>query len=699
MPPKKKTKIATKAKSTKKPAATTPAVDWAHVARLLLTSRTIDEIEEQELAPAGKVTYQFSSKGHELSQILLGLQMTQGHDAATVYYRSRPFMLAAGLTPQEAFAADMARTGSPSEGRDVGVVYSLPPRRGVTVLPSSGDVGAQYTPAAGWAQAVTYYQNELKDKDWKGAIAVALGGDGSVATNGFWAALTIATTLELPMLFFIEDNGYGISVPRHYQTPGGDISANLASFKNLKLTTGSGTQPAEAAGLIADAVAYVRSGKGPALLKLNVPRLTGHTFGEDQTAYKSDKQLKEERSRDPIETLRKHLGAKFDWDGLKAEVERDVRAQLAAAEQNPEPASMTGTLHLFGSGEYRAQVPPALNKPAPTFGTEAAESGPRINMSEAIRRTMEVELEHNPRLLVFGEDVGPRGGVHRVTLDLQKKYGIARVFDTSLSEEGIIGRAAGMAFAGLAPLPEIQFRKYADPATEQINDTGWVRWRTNGKFAAPVVIRIPVGYSKKTGDPWHSVSGEAIYAHSLGWRVAMPSNAADAVGLLRAALRGQDPTIFLEHRALYDTPPSRRPYPGDDYALPFGQAAILQPGSQLTVVSWGEMVHRCLEAAEPFAGQVEILDLRTVSPWDREAVLASVRKTGRCLVAHEDTHTGGFGGEIAATVAQDAFAYLDAPVSRITTPDALIPYNIALMNTIIPSVEALRTRIEDLLKW
>lgn len=695
--------VAKKAKKTARPKsprkAAAPQIDWAQVARLLLTSRTIDEIEEQELAPAGKVTYQFSSKGHELSQILLGLQFTQGHDAATVYYRSRPFMLAAGLTPQEAFAADMARTGSPSEGRDVGVVYSLPPRRGVTVLPSSGDVGAQYTPAAGWAQAITYYQNELKDKDWKNAIAVALGGDGSVATNGFWAALTIATTLELPMLFFIEDNGYGISVPRHYQTPGGDISANLQSFKNLKITTGSGTAPAEAASLIADAVGYVRSGAGPALLKLNVPRLTGHTFGEDQTAYKSEKQLKEERSRDPIETLRKHLGAKFDWDGLKAEVEHDVRKQLAAAEQNPEPAALTGTLHLLASGEHRAQVPHTLNKPALRFDAQPAADGARINMSEAIRRTMEVELEHNPRLLIFGEDVGPRGGVHRVTLDLQKKYGAARVFDTSLSEEGIIGRAAGIALAGLTALPEIQFRKYADPATEQINDTGWIRWRTNGKFAAPVVIRIPVGYSKKTGDPWHSVSGEAIYAHSLGWRVAMPSNAADAVGLLRAALRGQDPTIFLEHRALYDTPPSRRPYPGDEYALPFGQAAIVQLGSQLTVVSWGEMLHRCLEAAEPFAGQVEIIDLRTVSPWDREAVLASVRKTGRCLVAHEDTHTGGFGGEIAATVAQDAFAYLDAPVSRITTPDALIPYNIALMNTIIPSVEALRTRIEELLKW
>jgi 2-oxoisovalerate dehydrogenase E1 component len=694
MPPKKK---ATRPKA--KSAAAKLSVDWEQVARLLLTSRTIDEIEEQELAPAGKVPYQFSSKGHELSQILLGLQLTQGHDAATVYYRSRPFMLAAGLTPQEAFAADMARTGSPSEGRDVGVVYSMPPRRGVTVLPSSGDVGAQYTPAAGWAQAATYYEKELKDKEWRGAIAVCLGGDGSTATNGFWAALTIATTLKLPMLFFIEDNGYGISVPRHFQTPGGDISTNLASFKNLRITSGPGTEPTKTAALIAEAVAYVRAGNGPALLRLEVPRLTGHTFGEDQTAYKSEKQLKEERSRDPLVAMRNQLGAKFDWKSLEAEVQNHVREQLAAAEQNPNPPSYSGTLHLFASGEHRAQVPPALEKPAPTFGSAPAADGARINMSEAIRRTMEGELERNPRLLIFGEDVGPRGGVHRVTLDLQKKYGERRVFDTSLSEEGIIGRASGMAMAGLTPLPEIQFRKYADPATEQINDTGWIRWRTHGKFASPVVIRIPVGYSKKTGDPWHSVSGEAIYAHSLGWRVAMPSNAADAAGLLRAALRGQDPTIILEHRALYDTPPARRPHPGDDYCVAFGQAALVQPGAELTIVSWGEMLHRCLEAAEPFAGRVEILDLRTVSPWDKQAVLASVRKTGRCLIAHEDSHTGGFGGEIAATIAEEAFAFLDAPVVRVATADAPIPYNIPLMNTLIPSVETLRTKVEELLKW
>lgn len=692
MPPTKKKKTTARKKK-----SISPQYDWREVARLMLTSRTIDEIEESELAPQGKVTYQFSSKGHELAQVLLGHSLDHPHDAATVYYRSRPFMLAAGLKPREAFAADMARTGSPSEGRDVGVVYSMPRRRGATVLPSSGDVGAQYTPAAGWAQAITYYQQELAEKDWKGAIAVALGGDGSVAANGFWAALTIATTLELPMLFFIEDNGYGISVPRNFQTPGGNISANLKSYQNLHIITGSGTQPETTGKLVTDAVAYVRGGKGAALLHLQVPRLTGHTFGEDQTAYKTKKQLAEENSRDPLMAMRKLLSA-ADWASLQSEVEADVRAQLAEAESASGPALDSGLQHLF-AGNQAPQVPQAHTRPVIELSEDADSEGPRINMSEAIRRTMEVELQANPRLVIFGEDVGPRGGVHRVTLDLQAKFGQRRVFDTSLSEEGIVGRAAGMAMAGLTPLPEIQFRKYADPATEQINDTGWVRWRTAGKFSAPVVIRIPVGYSKKTGDPWHSVSGEAIYAHSLGWRVAMPSNAADAVGLLRSALHGEDPTIFLEHRALYDTPPSRRPYPGDGYALPFGKAAIVQSGSDLTIVSWGEMLHRCIEAAHPFADRVEILDLRTVSPWDKEAVLASVRKTGKALIAHEDGHTAGFGAEIAATLAQECFTSLDAPVQRMAVPDTPIPFNIPLMNAIIPTVDQLRSRMEELLGW
>ncbi len=664
-------------------------LNWHEVAKLVLTARTIDEIEENELVPVGKITYQFSSKGHELAQVLFGLALGQGHDGAGVYYRSRPFMLASGLTPREAFAADMALTGSPSEGRDVGVVYSMQGRDGrATVLPSSGDVGAQYTPAAGWAQAVRYHAAVLGDESWANAIAVSLGGDGSVASNGFWAALTIATTQQLPMVFFVEDNGFGISVPGRFQTPGGDIASNLASFQNLKIITGSGTDPNETPAKIFEAVSHARNGNGPVLLRLRVPRLTGHTYGEDQSVYKSAALIEEEWSRDPVSNLEAFLDGQVDWTRLKAEVETEVRSALSEALELPGPDLDGVHLHLF-------REPVTVRKPA----VPAAADGWRINMGEAIRRTLEFELEKEPKMMVFGEDVGPRGGVHRVTLGLQAKFSEDRVFDTSLSEEGIMGRAQGLALAGLRPVPEIQFRKYADPAYEQMHDTGWVRWRTAGKFSVPVVVRIPFGFSRKTGDPWHSVSDEAVFAHMQGWQIVVPSNAADAVGLLRTALRGADPTIFLEHRALYDSAVSRRPYPGDDYLLPFGQAAVLQDGTQLTVVSWGEMVHRCLEAAEAFSNRVEVIDLRTISPWDKTTVLASVRKTGRLLVAHEDTQTAGFAGEIIATVIHEAFEYLDAPVGRVTTPDVPIPYNIAAMNAVIPGVDVLRIRMEETLLY
>jgi len=685
---------------TKKNSTIKQSVDWLQVARLMLISRTIDQIEEEELAPKGTINYQFSSKGHELAQILLGLHLDHPHDAATVYYRSRPLMLALGLEPVEAFAADMARIGSPSEGRDVGVVYSMPPRNGATVLPSSGDVGAQYTPAAGWGQAITYHSETLKNKSWNRALAVALGGDGSVATNGFWAALTIATTLELPMLFFIEDNGYGISVPKDFQTPGGNIAENLASFKNLTILTGSGTEPQECAKLVAKSVNAVRAGTGPVLLKLDVPRLQGHTFGEDQTAYKTVAQLKTEAKNDPLLAIEKFMEGQLDWQKLKAEIDTEIRAALKKASALGAPKKGSSQDYLFhnSSQQQVVQVPPEFSRP-PLGESDAPETkGPRINMSEAIRQTMELELEANPNLLIFGEDVGPRGGVHRVTLDLQSKFGENRVFDTSLSEEGIIGRAVGLALAGLSPLPEIQFRKYADPATEQINDLGWLRWRTAGKFEAPVVVRIPVGHSKKTGDPWHSVSAEAIYAHSLGWRIAMPSNAADAAGLLRSALRGHDPTLFLEHRALLDTPSARQPYPGDKFGLQFGQANRIQSGDALTIVSWGDMLHRCVEAAQDLDG-IEIIDLRTIIPWDKEMIERSVKKTGKCLIAHEDSITAGFGAEISATLTETCFTFLDAPIMRVATKDVPIPYNTELMQEVIPTVEDLSKALQRLLNW
>jgi 2-oxoisovalerate dehydrogenase E1 component len=670
----------------------------------MLLSREIDLLEEGELVPQGKVKYQFSAMGHELAQILLAHLLDHPHDAAAVYYRSRPFLLASGLTPAEALAADMALAGSPSEGRDVGVVFNLPHRDGPTILPASGDVGAQYTPAAGWAQAITYRQQVLGEEDWQGAVAAALGGDGSVAANGFWSALTIATTLRLPMLFFIEDNRYGISVSSHLQTPGGNIAANLASFGYLKVLDGDGTAPQETCELVSAAVRHARSGEGPCLLRLQVPRLRGHTFIDDQ-AYKSAEERADEAARDPLERMRdfldreKMLSAEA-WDELRSQ----VRSQLAAAREEavaaPVPDLAQATRHLFFEGAPPAQGGlRAENVALPTGSASPQSGGPRINLIDAVRRTLAHEMEVNPRLLVFGEDVGAKGGVHGATQDLQAHFGIERVFDTSLSEEGIIGRSAGLALAGLLPVPEIQFRKYADPAHEQISDLGTLRWRTANRFAAPVVVRMPVGYGKKTGDPWHSVTGEAVYAHTLGWRIAFPSNAADAVGLLRTALRGDDPTFFFEHRALLDTAEGRRPYPGDDYCLPFGQAARLLAGDELVVISWGEMVHRCLAAAKDFPGRVSLLDLRTIIPWDSPAVLEAVRQAGKVLIVHEDTYTAGFAAEISATVAAQAFTDLDAPVERLATPDIPIPYNVPMMEAVLPSVAKIRAKIEELLAF
>jgi 2-oxoisovalerate dehydrogenase E1 component len=309
-----------------------------------------------------------------------------------------------------------------------------------------------------------------------------------------------------------------------------------------------------------------------------------------------------------------------------------------------------------------------------------ATGGDMLRFAEAVRRTLAHELEVNPKVLVFGEDVGRKGGVHLVTEGLQRKFGDQRVFDTSLSEEGIIGRAVGLAISGLMPVAEIQFRKYADPAAEQLNNCGTMRWRTNNRFAAPIVVRMPGGFGKDVGDPWHSLSDEVRFAHAYGWQVAMPSNSADAVGLLRTAMRGANPTIFFEHRSLLMTGDGSARYPGDDYLLPFGRANVIRKGRDITVVT------------------VELIDLRTVAPWDKMRVLESVGKTGRCLIVHEDNVTAGFGAEIAATVAQEAFWYLDAPVVRVAPNDIPVAYHTDLLNAVVPTVERIAGRIEALLR-
>ena len=669
--------------------------DWKSVLRTVFVSRALDALEETRLVPDRKVLYQFCARGHDVTQVLLGLQLTGRRDAVSPYYRSRPLALTLGLSAEEALASTMMRSEGMSGGRDVGVVINRPNRNGPCLLPACGGVGTQYTPATGWAQALVYRGRILKDPEVAGSIAVAHGGEASTATNGFWASLNIATTERLPLLFFIEDNGYGISVPSSRQTPGGDIAANLGSFRNLQIMSGDGSEPLAAAALIENAVRAVRGGEGPVLLKLRVPRLSGHS-AQDTQAYKRPEEIEDERARDPLLQLRKRLvpaeisGA--EWQALEAEGESIVLSALARIESRPPITATTVARHVFteqradGGPDLQAQGGQWADGVKPAAGSAVARpEGARINMLTAIRRTLEHELAVNPRLLVFGEDVGKKGGVHAATLGLQERFGEDRVFDTSLSEEGIIGRAVGMALSGLVPVPEIQFRKYAEPAAEQLHDCGTIRWRTVNRFAAPMVVRMPGGFFK-CGDPWHSQCNEVQFLHAIGWQLAMPSNAEDAVGLLRTALRGNEPVIFFEHRFLLDGAAGRRPWPGDEFMLPFGQANCLREGSELTVISWGAMVERCEQAASESAIDVELLDLRTLCPWDKPAVLASVAKTRRCLIVHEDTITAGFGAEIAATLAEHAFFDLDAPIERLAMPDIPSPHAPVLLDAVVPGV-------------
>jgi 2-oxoisovalerate dehydrogenase E1 component len=685
---------------------------WRRVAYHALVSRKLDDIEEETnrnkhtVPREHLVLYQFSARGHEVAQIILASFLDRPHDGVGAYYRSRPVLLALGLSIEDALASPLGRSGGFSDGRDIGVVCNLPRRDGPIVLPMSGDVGSQYTPVAGWAQAIRYHRDVLHRDEYTGSIAVALGGEGSVATNGFWSALTMATTLNLPMLFYVEDNGLGISVRREMQTPGGNIADNLASFGNLMVRDGDGTDPTASARLLEDAVRHVRMGAGPALVHLTVPRLASHSGPDNQKGYRTDAEIAADWARDPLPRLKGYLVpgviSAREWAALEHDVEHDVEAALRAARGRPAPDPTTVKRFIYAE--------PPRPGDSPTVGglsdveverlggtTQASDTGPVIRFPEAIRRTLAYELEINPKVLVFGEDVGVKGGVHLVTEGLQKQFGAARVFDTSLSEEGIVGRAVGMAVSGLMPVAEIQFRKYADPATEQLNNCGTMRWRTHNRFAAPIVVRMPGGFGKDVGDPWHSLSSEVTWAHALGWQVLVPSNAADAVGLLRTAMRSRNPSIFFEHRSLLMTSDGSARYPGDDYVIPLGQAHRVRQGTSVTVVTWGAMVHRCLTAAEHFADRVDLLDLRTVAPWDRDAVLTSVRRTGRCLIVHEDTLTAGFGAEIAAVVANEAFWWLDAPVMRLAVEDVPMPYHEVLLDTVLPDAERVGAAIEQLI--
>lgn len=680
-----------------------PSTDWwLSILERALISRAMDDLEvSKEYRPnpdkphEGKLKFQFSAKGHEVSQLVAAALLNRPHDGASVYYRSRPFMLGVGLTPFEAFASNMHKLEGVSGGRDIGVVFNHKQPGGVTVLPASGDVGAQFTPGVGWAQAIHYRVNVMEQQEYDGSIALTHAGDGATSTNGFWAAINIAASLKLPYVMLIEDNRYALSVPWRYQSQAPSIVENLNNFQDIKIQSVEGGHIPALYKAVSSAISSARNGDGAQLVHVKVPRLTGHNW-QDPAAYKSAEEKEEDTRRDPLPRLiaylreERHVPAS-QLEEMQARATHFAREQAEAAwEQGHNPSPEDATTYQFAQNPPMPDVPPTTQ-------------GPRLTMQQALKQALEDDMKRDKSILVFGEDVGAFGGVHRVTDSLQHLFGEERCFDTSLNEEGIVGRSTGMAVNGLRPVPEIQFRKYADPAHEQIHDAGTLHWRTHGRFSAPIVLRIPVGYQLMGGDPWHAVCGEAVFAHLPGWQIAYPSNAADSVGLLRTALRGNNPVMFFEHRLLYRLREANRPYPGPDYMLPFGKAAQVRDGGDVLVVTWGDTVYRSLQAAEALAqstgAQARILDLRTVVPWDREAVMSAVKEIGRVLIAHEDTLTCGFGAEIAAQIADEAFVYLDAPVRRIATADVPSPCNDNLFEAIMPTARKIQTALEELVRF
>jgi len=630
-------------------------MDWGKVAYFCLLSRFMDLKEKSERLPMS-----FPATGHELVQVLTALLMEHEKDTASVYYRSRPLALALGIKPEDIFYANMGK------GRDVGMMYYL---RG-KILPTVGDVGGQFPKAVGWAQSIRY-------KGWDGAVAVAMGGDGSVASSGFWSALNIATTLNLPMVFVIEDNGWGIGVPSYLQTPGGNIAENLRSFRNLTVLEGRGYISEETYRVLREGFEIARKNR-TVLIRFEVVRIEGHSVS-DRQEYRSREEIEKSREKDPIVYLRSLVE---NWEEVESRAKEDVeRAWEEAKKREGERGNLKK--YIFFEGEF------AQGDKVSEFKMN---KHPKMKMALAIRKAMEEALEENENVLIFGEDVGLKGGIYGITRGFMERFGERRVFDTSLNELGIVGRAEGMAYAGLKPIAEIQFRKYADEARQAIHNIGFVRWRTNNAFSAPIILRMPVGFIRGISDPWHSFSAEQEFLHMFGWKIAYPSNAEDAYYLLKEALSMNDPVIFLEHRELYFSKLAEREI--SEY-LPFGRGRVVKGGNSLTIVSWGYTLYEALEGVKDM--DVEVIDLRTLKLWDEELVFESVEKTGRLLVVHEDSLTCGFGAEIVSRVVEETFESLKIAPRRLAVPDVPIPFSQELFNLAYPTSDKIRKVVEEML--
>ena len=700
------------------------------VYRLMYTSRRVDD-REILLKRQQKIFFQVSGAGHEAVGVAAGLALKPGYDWFFPYYRDRALCLALGMTPLQMFLQGVgAAADSSSGGRQMPSHWSSPQ---LNIVTQSSATGTQLLHAVGCAEAGRYFAarpeaakksdgdyRQLKDvKFHNDEVAYVSLGDGATSEGEFWEAMNAASNRRVPVLFVVQDNEYAISVPVEVQTPGGNISHLVANFPNFHFEEMDGTDPVASYAALVRAVKHCREGHGPAFVHAHVIRPYSHSLSDDERLYRPEAERQRDAAHDPVPRMQMFLIREgiLDEDGINR-LERQVDDELQVAVDEaldaapPSPGSVTRYVYSADLDPTSPAFETQVNVPAATVtdGKKSAKT-----MADLINATLRDEMRRDERIIVFGEDVADcsreeylqqklvkgKGGVFKLTAGLQSEFGLERVYNSPIAEANIIGRATGMAMRGLKPVVEIQFFDYIWPAMTQLRDElPLIRWRSNNGFSAPCVIRVPIGGYLTGGAIYHSQCGESIFTHTPGMRVVFPSNALDAAGLLRTAIRCDDPVMFLEHKRLYRESYGRAAYPGPDYMVPLGKAKIVQPGTDLTVITYGALVPRTLQAAQKLEREhnikVELVDLRCLNPFDWETIAASVQKTSRALVAYEDSLSWGYGAEIAARIASDLFEYLDAPVKRIAAADTFVAYQPVLEDAILPQTADLYRAMKEL---